>query len=728
MKWWALIFCALLLAEASSAATTSAYQESFEVTLEQDLRGEVLYVKAVDLDEDGEREILTNSLFITNYGKSGTVYALYRDGSERWKYFAGLLENSYTTDNGYTIVGAGPYAEYVGPSGANIWKRGTRTSQMQRIYSQTVYAADLNSDGKDDAVIGTNLGMKGSFVHVKDSGGDELSRIAFKSLNAPNVLHSTDLNGDGNHEIIVGTVKYAPDTTAGTYNPVYNRQATLEVYDLDGELKWEDLFDGAVTSLTSCDLDGDGLTEVVAGGTNSVVAYTPTGQRLWTADAAGQVNALDCGDIDGDGTLDVAVGANRAYMIKNGGEHLWSYNSGDVSSIDIVDLGSDGKPEVLVASSTLRILDSIGKILYKSDSFNNINHMDAGDLDGDGFLEVVLACRDSNVRVVSTRRYSEEVSADHFYSMAEREYTRGDYNLTAYYAKRAEEIYDSLGKNMDVVKAQSLYDKATGYSSGDHYLNITRYYFDNGDYGEAVVYADKALEEYRKLTDLRKLNEVNEIKKKAELIPNAESNLNLSRKYFGERDWVNASSYASKAQSAYSYLGDGDLEAQAESILATSNLYLEYYQHLDAAYNYSEYNDYGNASQQLQMADEIYLKLNDTAIRPQYENVSGRVSAIKRDEEVLVYGGLGVVALLAILLILAVALFAAYFFQKGGLAAVASALEDYGLWFTEVGVWMKDSVSHRPRMEGRPDREGHKGGLRGLGGGSGESIGDGFRR
>lgn len=713
----------LLLAQCASAATSSAYEDAFELKWEADVKGVVLSVEVVDAAGGMNGFVIADSLYTTSYGKSGTIYALDLDGKQKWRFFAGLLENSHTTPKGYTIVGAGPSAEFVNRDGKAVWKRSTRSSPLYKIFSQSVYASDVNGDGFDDALIATNLGRTGSFLEVRSHAGDRMFREAFKSLQFPLTLYTADLNGDGEHEILVGTLIYSPNTLAGTYQEAPTKPTTFKVYDLDGTLKWTDNIESAVTAITACDMDKDDAVEVLVGSLNKVTAYTPLGQRLWDADVAGQVNDLSCADMDEDGILDVAVAAAKTYVLKLGGEPIWSYSTGKARAVEILDLGQDGKPEVIVASSYLRVIDGTGRVLYRSGKLGSINSMATGDVNGDGYVEIALGSDDHMVRLFDTRSYSEEMTADGYFKRAEEEYTKKNYNRTAYYAELAGEIYEGLGLNSEAVRANDLAEKAVTYSEGDRLLNISNAYFASQDYEEAAEYADKAMEEYRKLSDLRKLGEANELKKKAQLIPNAGKNIELAAEYLGQKRYVNASDYALRARSAYSFLGDAAQEERANEIYETANLYVEFQAQLDRAYNHSLYNNFGNATHHLGLAKLAMDTLNDTGLRPRYDNMSSIVYAVKRDEEVLMWGGLSVVTLLVLAIFSAVALAGVYFFQKGGMAAVAETLEDYGLWFTHLGIWVKDSVSARPRREGLREVEGKRSGLRGLKPGKGESLG-----
>jgi hypothetical protein len=143
--------------------------------------------------------------------------------------------------------------------------------------------------------------------------------------------------------------------------------------------------------------------------------------------------------------------------------------------------------------------------------------------------------------------------------------------------------------------------------------------------------------------------------------------------------------------------------------------YLKFYAETDSALSYAKYNDYGNATYQVSLAQKTYDELNDPLLKPKLDGASEAAATIKRGKDVIVYGGIGVIALIVLLIVASLALVVIYFTQKGGLKALTGMIED------------KDPQRDVPRSryDSMP-RAG--GGLRDLRGKAGESIGDSANR
>jgi hypothetical protein len=210
-----------------------------------------------------------------------------------------------------------------------------------------------------------------------------------------------DIDGDG-----VGDLVSTRDATGEGGGGV---EATLLFGPLDAPREVGPVRIGAVgtsTRMSACDLDGDGVPELlVPGGAHSALVLDQTLTSLVTLDAPGkpaQGGLLEClGDIDGDGADEVMVGQSL-YLdpLAGTGVATGTGPEGLVVPWRADDLDGDGAADVLLPSGAavtllrgpLTGLSGVGVPLQGlDDDWENARQVIAGgDTDGDGVGDLLL--------------------------------------------------------------------------------------------------------------------------------------------------------------------------------------------------------------------------------------------------------------------------------------------------------------------------------------------------
>jgi signal transduction histidine kinase/CheY-like chemotaxis protein len=208
---------------------------------------------------------------------------------------------------------------------------------------------------------------------------------------APTTAMTTgDLDGDSLPEIIFGTA-----------------DGQLIVLENDGDLAWDFQLDGPISALVHIPGTENQSASLVAASTDgAVVNLDPYGLLRWRYSILGGsqiatfgsylMPAVAVGDVDGDEVDDVAVAGSdgSVYLLSSDGQSRWSYEVGRaLVSISTADLDGDGLAEIVpgpLRGGDFVALDGNGLPLWQVATVGEVGLVQAGDTDGDGSDGVIL--------------------------------------------------------------------------------------------------------------------------------------------------------------------------------------------------------------------------------------------------------------------------------------------------------------------------------------------------
>jgi len=199
-----------------------------------------------------------------------------------------------------------------------------------------VAAADLDGDGKDEAIVG----RKDYFVTAVDDDGRELWSKAipfYRERPVVACVMAGDLDGDGKPEVV-----------AGAYN------WRFYAFRADGTQLW--YYETVRKSLSGAvaDLDGDGKAEVLCGTEYySTTTLKGDGSRLWSYSFGPICHQVATGSFDGDKTRGAVYGGGDGFIHYVGadGKMRLRYQTGEeVRRVATGDLDGDGRDEFLAGS------------------------------------------------------------------------------------------------------------------------------------------------------------------------------------------------------------------------------------------------------------------------------------------------------------------------------------------------------------------------------------------
>lgn len=328
--------------------------------------------------------------------------------------------------------------------------------------SQIAAAGDVDADGIPDVILGAKYTAPGgvlqagsAFVYSGKSGAllwrfDGAESFGWFGGSTAGV---GDIDGDGFGDLLVGAPNQSP---GGSYRAgsayIFSGASGLLIRQFDGQGPYHNF---GIAVAGASDLDGDGLGDVIIGAPgadpgggfagSTYVYSSATGALIWRfngiQDGEKMGSAVaNVGDVDGDNIDDIAIGAESAahhglsfagavYVYSGAsGDLIWQFDgkaaydafgssvarAGDVNGDQRADLvigipGSDshGYPN---AGAALVYCGASGEALWH---FTGISPGDqlggcvsgGGDVDGDGFADVLAGARTSEGNAQLGRAY-----------------------------------------------------------------------------------------------------------------------------------------------------------------------------------------------------------------------------------------------------------------------------------------------------------------------------------
>jgi len=380
-----------------------------------------------DFDGDGFDDVVTADGGFLGNGESISV--LLHNGLSGQN--AGFLPpTSYSTDDEQEEIeaadldGDGDLDVVIGRGGfganggtAVLFNQGDATFGPPTFYEQVPAATgvssaielvDVDLDGDVDliAAASSNLTPSAGLLGLRRNDGSgqfgaaEILTLG-ESTFTPASLDVADLNGDGWPDLVATTPS---GRAVDGYNVLLN--------DAAGGFRPVEFYRGSkqTTAAALFDVDGDLNVDIVTVANDSALLtiHRNPGKgiflRLPQYDVGSFTDGIDRADIDGDGDLDIVTSDTEIRVLENRGGGVFSpFVVYDVTSgaddVKLRDLDNDGFPDLIWDSSTssdigialnqgdgtfgVEILRSFGTVFF--DSFETF------DIDGDGFLDIVIA-------------------------------------------------------------------------------------------------------------------------------------------------------------------------------------------------------------------------------------------------------------------------------------------------------------------------------------------------
>jgi len=312
-----------------------------------------------------------------SYGGAGVLRAISGDGAQ--ELFAvtgiggcsGLAAGDIDNDGIVEIVGVNTNSTVVAweHDGTPKWTSAAYAGHMATQYSAPSIS-DMDGDGNPEIVIGR-------VILNNDGSLRGLGQYGVGSQVYASTSFAVDVDNDGVQEVVVGNALYRPDGSA-----IWN------IPESDGYV-------------AVADFDLDGAPEIVVVSAGKVRLQTAAGVVVWNVDNPGlKGGPPTIADYDGDGAPEVGVAGKIGYVVfDTDGSVLWQQATQDASSSftgsSVYDFEGDGIADVVYADEINLYVysgtDGAVKLLYSAhDSGTIIEYPIVADVDNDGQVEIVV--------------------------------------------------------------------------------------------------------------------------------------------------------------------------------------------------------------------------------------------------------------------------------------------------------------------------------------------------
>ncbi len=591
-----LIFCINIVCADSS--------DYFTLKWEFSPGGGVVFLEIIDLEGDGESEIIVGSSKQMMGGAAGWINILDKDKNSVGQYFlpghvTGMVVADIDGDGEKEIITSVFSRLHV------VDKTGKKKWDMTPRYGYDITSIsvdDIDGDDKKEILVGAGSGSLHNSLFAISSG-----RIIWSipTMGEVRTITSDDLDDDGNKEILIGCY--------GRWGS-YNTNAAMQVFNNSGAKRFTYATRRGVASIHVADIDSDGNKEILVGSYNEFYVLDKDGTELWQYSTGGLIRDIAVDDIDEDSKKEIILGSNDVYVLDSQGGLEWKNSAGpEVYELELMDLNKNGVNEIIAASSDGGyVIKKGGETLWEYEG-NTIRAIATGDLESDGYIELAMGSGSKTVTLFQSETYAKEQEAYTNYKLAESSYNKGDYSDAMDYVQKAEDLYSQLENSAGVMNAQTLISRIEGDAKrirdeetlADDYYDKSANAYLSGDYINASKYAQKAKYKYTYLK-----NSV-AAEKCDELIENslqymrleADSLLGNATRLFDKEDYIAALNPALKSRGYYAFREDAENTVKLEEFLAKTYCKLAEVQ--------STVGDFENASIFIQKSFYLYTCLND---------------------------------------------------------------------------------------------------------------------
>ena len=339
-----------------------------------------------------------------------------------------------------------------GTDGSTIWMQ----TVLYKV--ENVIMTDIDDDGFLEAVFGVTTDADNLEIHVRTAANGNLEwsyTIGSASMNPDAFMFAEDIDNDDDLDLIVGNEwvnfyiyafdgdsstpmwiseqlsGYARDIAFGDVTGDGNLNIIAATYDrvqileaINGTKTWYYSVAGTIATVSSADLDSDGIIDVIAGGSAETSGSPPNPGKsvwalktvqsplLWEFNFGEYGNALAIDNLNGDQFMDVVTVCSlddKATAIDGeDGTELWNWvGTENLYAVTTGDFNNDGQVDVAVGGNDDRVTalyGNNGNVMWQFTNTGNQIYrkcLQTADLNNDGNIDVIAGCDDSSVYAIN---------------------------------------------------------------------------------------------------------------------------------------------------------------------------------------------------------------------------------------------------------------------------------------------------------------------------------------